>query len=371
MKDTFSPEGIPEIFLGEWGRVQSSCEQASAQEKKEWEDAERVWKRGAGQPWSDHEEFTKARETFLEALVKTTRPSFNSAQEFWSSSTFEGDDCPERRVYVPDEVMDGIDKIYVRHYHTTEAAEGPRQHHLCLSCERCNHASGENGIRLCKSTLLSYLADVKCYLKDLQLTDLPQQHPHQAGVANATIRLEPLNTPIGVLGRLTLPLPTREMLQDLWDLVFSACNDLVREVCHARSLLRYMPLNHSSQISLWFDGLGPHMIMRKGGKGSVENRTHVYADVIRQKLCSLSEDDFHQKALVSAVRMSSQRGKYKTHYRCRCSKRCTLNIPTLRSWRQYTQRPSSLSPSEISSLERSGRMTTPSLTSLLLMCTAF
>lgn len=252
MKDTFSAGEIPDQFLQDWENLRSRCETASARESTEWEKAKGVWEPGAVSAWASYEAYAKARGALLQTLTDATMPSFHQARQFSSTwgikSGKPADEPPKYPVFVPDEVMEEIDRIYIKHYRTTEVVEGPINQLLCFSCHHCSHeTSEEDGTPVCKSTLVNYLTDVRSYLQgphDFQ--DLKEDHPQRIGVANAAIRLEPFNFPLGVPGRLTLPLPTRGMLEDVWDLIMSTNQDLLREVCCTRLSLLYMPLNRGS-----------------------------------------------------------------------------------------------------------------------------
>lgn len=57
-----------------------------------------------------------------------------------------------------------------------------------------------------------------------------------AGVAYAAIQLEPPHISIGIPRRLSLPLPSHSMLQDLWDYIISTDGGLIFEIVFFKSL---------------------------------------------------------------------------------------------------------------------------------------
>jgi hypothetical protein len=333
MKDTFSAVEVSSELLGHWRNLDILCQEASIKEQSGWEAAKRVWESGAGKgkEWADYEEYSGAREELLTNLVEVTREPFIKARSFASKckSGSRGSRDSVSPVLVPEKIMDKIDEIYVNHYHAGEVVEGVNQL-LCLSCHRCNHPTTEDGTPDCKSTLINYLADVRSYLNEPDLSSDFLTNSQQVGVTGAAIRVEPLNLPLGLPGRLTLPLPTRTMLEDLWGFIMSADEGLINEACLIRSSLHYMLLTHGLQISHWFEGLGSHSVAnRQGGKSPPEKRAHSHSDVIRLKLQSLSQNDSIQKALVLAVRLCSSCDWYRTNHQYRCFKSYTLNNLTL------------------------------------------
>jgi hypothetical protein len=127
--------------------------------------------------------------------------------------------------------MEDIDKIYCKHYQSNQNDEGAPNPLLCFSCHLCGHAMTGDGLLECEAALKNYLTEVKKYLQHPRgLEVLEANHPQRIGVENAFTRLEPFNLPIGVPGRLTLPLPSRSMLEDLWEYILSTDEDVLREV---------------------------------------------------------------------------------------------------------------------------------------------
>lgn len=236
-KDTFAASPVPNAFLQTWHKLRLSSEKVSSNERGAWGGAEQVWKRGAQPPWEQYEDYVEAREGLLQALAGATNTFTKRAREFASESRVKQQDMAtiysRNPVFVPDQVMEGINEIYIKHYHGEEQIGDGFNGLLCFSCHGCGHqTSEEHNMPVCKSTLTNYLKDVKQYLEDpaLDLEDLDEDHPQRRGVVNAAIRLEPLHLPIGAPGRLALPLPTRTMIQDLWDYVMSMDGDVLWEV---------------------------------------------------------------------------------------------------------------------------------------------
>ena len=62
----------------------------------------------------------------------------------------EVDQSTNSPIFVPDEVMDEIDKIHLRHYNTEDSLD-TNFGLLCLSCHRCSHEVPEaGGIPICQ-----------------------------------------------------------------------------------------------------------------------------------------------------------------------------------------------------------------------------
>jgi hypothetical protein len=236
VKHTFSAGPIHPQFLELWDRVLAEHAKACVVER-------RLWSEEALRSLTQYEEYLEAREDMLMA-IGVTRNTDRLARELSSQSKVGQQQMAttysRRPVFVPHRVMDDIDTIYVKHYHKEEHIEGHVNELLCLSCHMCAHeTSGEEDVPTCKTTLLAYLEDVRLYLEEANLQDLDEGHPQRRGVANAATRLKPLHSPIGVPGRLTLPLPTRTMLRDLWYFITTMDGDVMHEASLHQTALRW------------------------------------------------------------------------------------------------------------------------------------
>lgn len=230
--DTFSPSPIPDSFLPKWTNLLSKSKEAGNLEQRAWSTYQSVWKRESQPHYPQYNDYVADREKLLRQLVDSKKALSTGARKFWATSSIgQADQTTKCPVFVPDEVMDEIDRIYLTHYHTEDTCDSEVNNLLCFSGHRCSHDVGEGKTPICQITFLDYLRDVEEYLKTRPaLKSLNKDHPQITGVTNAAIRLIPLHMPIGVPGRLTLPLPSRSMLQDLWTYIMSADGDLIFEV---------------------------------------------------------------------------------------------------------------------------------------------
>ena len=249
MLDTFSANPVPDDFTSKWEELLSSTEQAGALERDAWESMEVALGSMSGSHDVRYKDYIDSRDKLLQNLVNAKKALSKKARKFWAESKVKPQDLAafysRNPVFVPDQVMEEIDEIYVRHYHAEQPAEDGVNELLCFSCDRCDHEIlEEDGLPVCKSTLLRYLEDVKQSIQRLPgLQDLPEEHPQRAGVTNASIRLKPLHMPIGVPGRLALPLPSRRMLEDLWDYMIPTDSEFLVEVGFFKFPLYDLTLN--------------------------------------------------------------------------------------------------------------------------------
>lgn len=194
----------------------------------------------------------------MEQLAGAKKTLSEHANKFFALSAITQQDMATRYarhpVFVPDEVLEDIDDIYIKHYHVDDSSEEGFNQLLCFTCLRCSHrVVGEDAVPVCRTTLDNYLQDVEEYLtRHPALDGVSEYHPQRTGVANAAIRLVPLHTPIGIPGMFTLPLASPSMLQDLWKYMISTDHGISFEV---RSFLssKCSYLMHTARRSL--DGL--------------------------------------------------------------------------------------------------------------------
>ena len=53
-------------------------------------------------------------------------------------------------VFVPDEVLEDIDKLYIKYYHADNSSEDGVNQLLCLSCHQCSYSvGGEDKVPVC------------------------------------------------------------------------------------------------------------------------------------------------------------------------------------------------------------------------------
>jgi hypothetical protein len=236
--ETFSSSPIPSGFVRKWRSLFSKSKDADDLERAAFENYKSVWDaESRSLAYMDHADYEKDLGELLQELVDSKKALASEASAFWAMSKIKQEEWATRfsrnPVLVPDEVMEEIDKIYVRHYqeHADNTPDDEFNPLLCLSCQGCSHRATENnGPPICRTTLLNYLEDVQTYLDALPSLDgVDIDDPQRAGVQFAALRVKPLHTPIGVPGRLTLPLASRSMLQDLWTYIMSADGELILE----------------------------------------------------------------------------------------------------------------------------------------------
>jgi hypothetical protein len=131
-----------------------------------------------------------------------------------------------------------------------------------------------------------YVADVKKVLLDLA-KDVEKDEVLATSVSHtaaelkcAAAKVEPLLSP--VFGRLSLPLPTRSMLEDFRS-VLDIGDGVMSEVSSFGNKAEQWP--DSSQVGRWFDGLGKHITTHVRGHAS---GAHTWSEVISLRLTSLS-----------------------------------------------------------------------------------
>lgn len=241
---TFASSSPPSDYIGQWGCLLKMSEQAGALERDAWRSYQAVWKRTGRQQYANYSDYQQDLVQLMEQLANVKKTLSENAHKFYALSKITSQESSARRtghpVFVPDKVLDEIDQIYIKHYHTEDSPRDGFNRLLCFTCHRCTHVvTGEDEAPICQTTLRNYIQEVKEYLTSHpDLEGVSDDSPQRAGVANAAIRLEPLHAPIGIPGVFTLPLASRSMLKDLWIYVTTTDQDIAFEVRSSSSFQR-------------------------------------------------------------------------------------------------------------------------------------
>jgi hypothetical protein len=179
-------------------------------------------------------------------------------------------------VYVSAAVMDALDVVYIKHFRNEEP---PLDHaYYFMTLEAVSKGISDR--------FQQYVEEVEKVLQDLA-RDVEADEQLAGTIGHRSIHLtwaadkvQPLLSL--VYGRPSLPLPTRSMLDDFRPLL-NIGGGVLNEV--SGSITKQEQLPDSSQVGLWYDGLGKHIT--KGVRGHASG-AHTWSEVISLKLKSLS-----------------------------------------------------------------------------------
>jgi len=189
-----------------------------------------------------------------------------------------GVDTPQCYTHVSSAVMEHLDRVYIAFFR--KGGAGSIKLVDCFALH-LNEPKREK--------FKEYLSAVCTAMADLlaEGSDLGEAYkkgsPQAYGVSEAVCRLDPLFYPID--GRISLPLPTVSMLEDLKQCVLRMDSKLMCQVCVYTGPGAQHRQPTIPQIGRWFDGLGSHMIYTVKGHGS---GVYNWSDVIHYKVRNLA-----------------------------------------------------------------------------------